>query len=138
MLRTTEMNNRLKKLKWLRRGGAKAKNVKNAARASPVAAGLYGVAIQGVAPGQLHGRRCRLVQSLIRCPKTAHKSVVGVLHPDVGESEYGCDLHKRTFAMWQKLCMHPKTSEFRVGAALVTQCHRILKAVSPWASATGP
>eukprot|EP00971_Amphidinium_carterae_P138434 2743071-Amphidinium_carterae.1 len=33
--------------------------------------------------------------------------------------------------------MHPKT-EFRVGTALVTQCHRMLKAVSPWASATRP
>eukprot|EP00971_Amphidinium_carterae_P197831 3926134-Amphidinium_carterae.4 len=137
-LRTTEMNRRLKKLKWLRRGGAQTTNVKNAARASPVAAGLYGVAIQGVALGQLHARRCRLVQSLVRCPKTAHKSVIGVLHPDIGEAEYACDLHKRTLTMWQKLCSHPKTSEFRVSSALVTQSHRILKATSPWASATGP
>eukprot|EP00971_Amphidinium_carterae_P246804 4901719-Amphidinium_carterae.1 len=80
----------------------------------------------------------RWQQSLIKCPRTANKSVVGVLHPDVGEAEYGCDLHKRILAMWQHLCKHPKTSEFRVGAALVTQCHRILKAVSPWASASGP
>eukprot|EP00971_Amphidinium_carterae_P291925 5794753-Amphidinium_carterae.1 len=27
---------------------------------------------------------------------------------------------------------------FRVGAAIVTQCHRILKADSPWAPASGP
>eukprot|EP00971_Amphidinium_carterae_P143081 2834981-Amphidinium_carterae.1 len=104
-LRTTEMNRRLQKLKWLRRGGAKTTNVKNAARASPVAAGLYGVAIQGVAPGQ---------------------SPVG---PVTGQMPQNGT---------QKLSSHPRTSEYRIGAALVTQGHRFLKATSPWASATGP
>eukprot|EP00971_Amphidinium_carterae_P347554 6489619-Amphidinium_carterae.3 len=80
--RSKDMCGRLKRLKWLRRGGAAARLARNAARASPAAAGLYGVAIQGVAPGQLRTRRSKLVQALVKCPRTANQAVVGSLHPD--------------------------------------------------------
>eukprot|EP00971_Amphidinium_carterae_P315180 6264562-Amphidinium_carterae.3 len=55
---------------------ATERNAKNAARASLAAAALYGVAIQGVAPGQLLSRRCKLVQALVKCPKTANQAVL--------------------------------------------------------------
>eukprot|EP00971_Amphidinium_carterae_P065397 1295735-Amphidinium_carterae.2 len=132
------MNKRLRRLKWLGGGVAKTKSAKNTARASPVAAGLYGVSSQGSAPGQLHARRCKLVQTLVKCPKTASQGVIGILHPDVYDADYAHDLHQRTLIMWKLLCSCETTSCYRVSAALVTQGHRILRASSPWAAATGP